>query len=196
MRKLRFIWALAALFVVSTTSAQVRFGVKGGVNIANAKFDEGIFDPKNITGFHLGPVIEAALGQGGLGLDVAVLYSQKGFDTEDKTIKNAYIDVPLNLKFKFGIPVINPFFAAGPYVDFRLSGDKVWDISLRDIHQQVKTKSFGAGVNFGLGVELFNRVQACATYSLALTDNYETFSLIRSYRGKTHTWCVTGIFFF
>ena len=198
MRKMKCIWVLMALLVAFTTGAQVRFGAKGGVNIANAKFNKDVFNSENITGFHIGPTLEAALGQGGLGLDLAVLFSQKGFGTEDKTIKNTFIDIPLNLKFKFGIPVINPFLALGPYIDFRIAGDKVWDVSFRDINQQVKTKDFGAGVNFSAGAELFNRLQLGVTYGLALTDNYESFeaSRLSSYTGKSHNWSVSAVFFF
>ena len=198
MSKLRCIWVLMGLLVVVTTGAQVRFGLKGGVNIANAKFNKDVLDSENITGFHIGPALEAALGQGGLGLDLALLFSQKGFGTEDKTVKNTFIDIPVNLKFKFGIPVINPFLALGPYIDFRVAGDKVWDISYREINQQVKTKSFGAGLNFNAGAELFNRLQLCVTYGLALTDNYESFEAkkITSYTGKSHNWSVSAVFFF
>jgi hypothetical protein len=185
---------MVALLAVSTVSAQLRFGVRGGVNIANATFDRDAFRPDNITGFHLGPTLDAAFGPGGIGFDAAVLYSRKGFESEKRKVSNAFLEVPVNVKFKLGLPLVNPYVAAGPYIDICISGDKTVDDAVR----QIKTKSFGAGLNFGAGVELFSTLQLGLTYSLGLTDNYETFKVgdINSYKGKGHTWSVSAAVFF
>ncbi|MDR1525620.1 MAG: PorT family protein [Tannerella sp.] len=198
MKKVNFILIMAALFVVSTANAQFRFGVKGGVNIVKAKFDKESFRSDNITGFHVGPVLEGMLGQGGMGFDAAVLYTQKGFDSDDETVRNAFLEVPVNVKFKLGLPLINPYVAAGPYIDIRVAGNKVWDVAKTDVMHQIKTKGFGAGLNFSAGAELLKILQVGLTYSLGLTDNYETFDPkdINSYRGKAHTWSVAATVFF
>ena len=153
MSKVKFLLTVvvALLTVSATVNAQFRFGVKGGVNIANVSFDKDVLNSDNITGFHVGPMVDASFGEGGIGLDLALLFSQKGFDTDDKSVKNTYLDVPVNLKFKFGIPVINPYLAAGPYVGFRVNGSKVKDVSFKDVKHQVESKSFGAGLNFTAG---------------------------------------------
>ena len=187
----------AALFAVSTIDAQVRLGAKGGLNIAKASFNKDAFKSDNITGFHIGPTLEAMFGKGGLGLDLALLYSQKGFDSDEETVKNSYLEVPVNLKFKLGMPLVNPFVAAGPYIGFRVSGDKAWTVS-KSIEEQIKAKSFSAGMNFAIGAELFDKLQLGLNYSWGLTDNYETFDAndIDSYTGKSHTWSVSAAFFF
>jgi hypothetical protein len=200
MKNVKFFLMAAALFVVSTAGAQIRFGVKGGVNIAYASFEKNMFKSDNMTGFHVGPVLEGMVGQGGIGVETAVLYSQKGFESDDETVRNAFLEIPLNLKFKFGLPLINPYVAAGPYVNLRVAGDKEWSVSKKtaDIMHQIKTKSFGAGLNFSAGAELFKSLQIGVTYSLGLTDNYETFDVkdIDSYKGKAHTWSVSAAVFF
>jgi hypothetical protein len=200
MKTARFFLIAAAMFVVSTVGAQVRLGVKGGVNVVHAKFDRKYFKSDNIIGFHVGPTLEAMAGSGGIGVDAAVLYSQKGFKSDDQTVRNSFLEIPVNLKLKFGLPVINPYIAAGPYMDLRIGGDRQWNVSKKtaDIIHQIKTKSFGAGLNFSAGAELFNTVQLGVTYSLALTDNYESFDVkdIESYKGKAHSWHVTAAFFF
>ena len=199
MKKVKFLLVIAVLLTVSTTaSAQFRFGVKGGVNIANAEFDKDILKSDNITGFHAGPMIEAMFGRGGIGLDAAVLFSQKGFDTKEKSVRNTFLEVPVNVRFKFGIPVINPYLAAGPYFDFRVSGDRVRDISYKDMKHQVESKSFGAGLNFSTGAELFDRLQLGLTYSWGLTNNYKTFDISKSdsYKGKPHLWSINAAFLF
>jgi hypothetical protein len=199
MKNVKFLLAVVVLLTISVTvNAQLRFGVKGGVNIANVSFDKDVLNSDNVTGFHVGPMIDASFGEGGIGLDLALLFSQKGFDTKDKSVKNTYLDLPVNLKFKFGIPLINPYLAAGPYVGFRVNGSKVKDISYKDIKHQVQSKNFGAGLNFSAGAELFDRLQIGLIYSWGLTNDYKTFdgNDLDSYKGKPHTWSISAAFLF
>ena len=200
MKNVKFLLMAVALFVASTADAQFRLGVRGGVNIANAKFEKKYFKSDNITGFHIGPALEGMIGQGGIGLDAAVLYSQKGFDSDDETVRNAFLEIPVNLKFKFGLPLVNPYIAVGPYIDVRIAGDKEWSVSKKteDIIHRIKTKNFCAGLNFGAGAEDFKSLQLGLIYSLGLTDNYESFDIkdVDNYKGKAHTWSITAAFYF
>ena len=197
MKSAKYLLIFVALFAVSTVGAQVRFGAKGGLNIAKAEFNKDAFKSDNITGFHIGPTIEAMFGKGGLGLDLSLLYTQKGFDSDEEKVKNSYIEVPANLKFKLGMPLINPYVAAGPYVGFRISGDKAWTVS-KSVEEQIKAKSFAAGMNFAIGAELFDKLQLGLNYSWGLIDNYKTFDAndLDSYKGKSHTWSVSASVFF
>lgn len=200
MKKRKIVWVMVALFAVSTWSvhAQFRFGVKGGVNISKVKFNRDAFKPDNVTGFHVGPALEAMFGS--LGLDLALLYSQIGFDSEDETVKNSYLEVPLNLKFKMGLPLVKPFAAAGPYVGFRVAGDKIWHVKdhVDGVVKQFKAQSFGAGLNFTAGAEVLKFLQVGLTYSLGLTDDYKTLDMgdVDGYKGKPHTWKVSAVVFF
>ncbi|MDR1221637.1 MAG: PorT family protein [Tannerella sp.] len=199
MKKLKIIMVIAALFTFSTMQAQFRFGIKGGANISKVKFSKEVFKSDNITGFHIGPAAEVTTGQGGIGFDAAVLYTQRGFNSGEKKVKNSYLDVPVNIKFKFGLPLVNPYLSAGPYASFRVAGDKVWDVKTVDgVKDQVRAKSFGAGLNFTAGAELFGSVQLGVTYSLGLTDDFKTFQAgdPKSYRGKPHTWMISASVFF
>ena len=200
MKKVSCLWMLCALFSVSTANAQFRFGIKGGANIVNVKFNEEALKPDNITGFHFGPMIETMFGRGGIGFDLAVLYSQKGFEAGTRTVKNDFLEVPVNVKFKFGTPLVNPYLAAGPYAAFRVNGNEKWDLkeNATSIVNQVKTQSFGAGLNFTAGAEIFDHLQLGVTYSLGLTDDYKTFdpNNVNSYFGKLHTWQIAATFFF
>lgn len=200
MEKIKFLLIIVALFAVSTANAQFRFGVKGGVNISKVKFNKDAFKSDNVTGFHVGPALEGMFGKGGVGFDAALLYSQIGFESDDETVKNAYLEVPVNLKFKFGTPLVNPYVAAGPYVGFRVAGDKVWDVkeNAEGVKEQIKARSFGAGLNFSAGAEIFSMLQLGVTYSWGLTEDYKTFASndVDSYKGKPHTWKISAIIFF
>ncbi len=183
-------------FCVVPAQAQLRFGVKGGVNISSVSFNTSVLDADNITGFQIGPMIEATVPLLGVGFDLGVLYSQKGMNVDNENMTTDYIDVPLNFKWKLGIPLVKPYVAAGPYIGFKVGGDKIWNV----LQQQIEAKSFSAGLNFGAGVELFSHLQVGFNYGLGLTDNYTvsqpTVSSATEGSGKNRGWSITAVVLF
>ena len=185
-------------FIAVPAKSQLKFGVKGGLNISSVHLNSDILKADNVTGFQIGPMIETTIPLIGVGLDAAILYSQKGMDVKSETgtstnVKTDYIDVPVNLKWKFGLPIIKGYLAAGPYIGFRVGGDKFWEIP-GSVVGQVKAKNFSAGLNFGAGVELISHLQVGINYGLVLTDNYsaEKYDLNAKNRG----WSVTAAILF
>ena len=200
-KMVRLVLTAFLLFMIGQANAQLRLGVKGGLNISSVHFSSDVLKSDNVTGFQVGPMIEGSLPLVGVGFDAAILYAQKGLETQTvgggkTTLKNDYIDVPVNLKWKLGLPVVKVYLAAGPYVGFRVGGNKIWEIP-GSMVDQVKTKNFSAGLNFGAGVELISHLQVGLTYGLGLTDNYsvETPSLTKK-DGKNRGWSVTAAILF
>lgn len=190
-----FLCAMAFLAVAIPAQAQLRFGIKGGLNITSVHFDSDLLKSDNVTGFHIGPMIEATMPLLGFGFDAALLYSQKGMESSSSgvktTMKTSYIDVPVNLKWKFGLPIVKAYLAAGPYASFRVGGDKIWNV----LSDQLETKSFGAGLNFGAGVEVFNHLQVGFNYELGLTDNFSAEKLDLS-SNKNRGWTISAAILF
>lgn len=183
--------ALAAM----PMNAKIKFGVKGGLNISSVHFNKDIIDSDNVTGFQIGPMVETTLPLVGLGVDAAILYSQKGWklkasDDISTDLKSNYLDIPVNLKWKFGLPAVKGYLAAGPYIGFRLGGDDILD----DLLGQVKEKTFAAGLNFGAGVELISLLQVGVNYGLGLTDNYSISKYDVS--SKNRGWSITAAILF
>ncbi|MDR1402792.1 MAG: PorT family protein [Tannerellaceae bacterium] len=179
-------------FIIVPVNAQINFGIKGGVNISSVHFNKDIANSDNITGFNIGPMIEIMVPYVGVGVDAAVLYSQKGMKnvsgisylssassympnassaSNNGNLTTDYIDVPVNFKWKFGLPVLKGYLAAGPYLGFKVGGDKIWNIP-GNVNAQIETQSFAAGLNFGLGVEVLRHLQVGFNYELGLTNNY------------------------
>ena len=183
--------------VVLPAKSQLRFGIKGGVNISSVHLNSDLLKADNVTGFQIGPMFETTIPLVGVGIDAAILYSQKGMDVksdiENTEVKTDYIDIPVNLKWKFGIPLVKAYLAAGPYASFRVGGDKFWEVP-ESIVGQVKAKSFSAGLKFGAGVELVKHLQVGFNYCLGLSDNYsaEDYNLTTKNRG----WSVTAAILF
>ena len=186
------------VFIAVPAKSQLKFGIKGGVNISSVHMNSDILKADNVTGFQIGPMIETTIPLIGIGLDAAILYSQKGMDVKSEAgtstnVKTDYIDVPVNLKWKFGLPIIKGYLAAGPYIGFRVGGDKFWEIP-GSVVGQVKAKNFSAGLNFGAGVELISHLQDGINYGLGLTDNYsaEKYDMNARNRG----WSITAAILF
>ena len=177
------ILALVAWMAVPA-QAQFKWGIKGGANISSIHFSDlpEIFSTDNLTGFHIGPTIELMAPFIGLGFDASILYSQTGMEIGTQKIKSDYLNVPVNLKWKIGIPAV--------YVGFRLGGGKIWDV----LSNQIESKSFSAGLNLGAGVELIQHLQISATYQLGLTDNYSVKQL--KIDGKNRGWMISAAILF
>lgn len=62
---------------------------------------EGMKD--NSTGFFFGPMAEITIPVIGLGVDGALLYSQKGDKMEGLDMKQSGLDIPVNLKYSIGL---------------------------------------------------------------------------------------------
>ena len=188
--------AVMALIAVPAKS-QIKFGIKGGLNISSVHFNKDLVGKDNVTGFNIGPMVEVMAPIMGVGFDAAILYSQKGIGVKsEKDIKNDYIDVPVNLKWKFGLPIVKAYLAAGPYIGFRVGGDKFWDIP-GSVADQVKAKNFSAGLNFGAGVELISHLQVGFNYGLGLTDNYSIEKVnLSDGAGKNRGWSITAAILF
>ncbi len=178
-----------------SANAQFKLGVKGGLNISSVHFNSDLLKAENITGFQIGPMAEAMIPALGLGIDAAILYAQKGMETDEKSgvrtsMKTSYLDVPVNLKWKFGLPIVKAYLAAGPYIGFRVGGDKIWEV----LGDQIESKTFSAGLNFGAGVELISLLQVGVNYGLGLTDNYNAKKM--DLNGKNRGWSVTAAILF
>jgi hypothetical protein len=194
---------LVALFLLGGISAQaqLKWGLKAGVNLSKISLDgaeSNLFNDnvKNATGFQVGPMVEFTVPILGVGFDAAVLYSQAGFKMNlaefNKTITTNNLQIPVNLKYKFSIlNLIGAYAAAGPYANFQLSDN---------LPNQWKTQSFGAGLNFGVGVELLGHLQVGAAYQLGLTDDYKNSSAanlaMEAFKGKSRVWTVSAAYLF
>ena len=192
MKKIVGLILLAVMVLIAVPAkSQIKFGIKGGLNISSVHFNKDLVGKDNVTGFNIGPMVEVMAPIMGVGFDAAILYSQKGIGVKsEKDIKNDYIDVPVNLKWKFGLPIIKGYLAAGPYVGFRVGGDKIWNV----LGEQIKAKNFSAGLNFGVGAELISHLQVGINYGLGLTDNYSSDKF--DMKAKNRGWSITAAVLF
>lgn len=157
MRKLfSIIVVMACLLLAIPAHAQVRFGLKGGLDIS--RLDNNIGD--NATGFFVGPMLDVTLPIVGLGIDVAALYSQSGLDVDNKNSeKLKSVEIPVNLKWTLGLgSTLGIYVAAGPQFGF----------SINDGWKQLMEKSNKSfvSVNVGAGLKLLRHLQVGVNYNI------------------------------
>ncbi|GHT60840.1 membrane protein [Bacteroidia bacterium] len=199
MKKITIILAIFSFVLISSVRADIRLGVKAGVNLADASFNKSTIQTSNFTGYQVGPILEFKLPIVGIGLDVAVLYSQQGlkfkFDDVDFKERHSTLEIPVNLKFKFDlVESIGGYLTAGPYVSFKLDGDDFSGVS-QNIKNDFKNESFGAGINVGGGLELVKHLQVGVNYKIGMTNDYKSLT-IDDLNGKTRIWSITAAYFF
>ena len=147
---------MLCLFMAVPSQAQVKFGLKGGLDIS--KLDTKVSD--NRTGFFVGPMIDVTLPIIGLGIDVAALYSQSGMDVNNENSeKLKSVEIPVNLKWTLGLgSTLGFFIAAGPQFGFSLNDG--WKQLMEE-----SNKSF-VSVNIGVGLKLIRHLQVGVNYNI------------------------------
>ncbi|HBK32805.1 porin family protein [Limibacterium fermenti] len=197
-----FFSTLIAFFLMgATANAQLRFGLRGEVGLNTPSFTKEALEVENLNGFKLGPTAEFTLPLVNLGIEGSLLYSNDRMNVKEVTqgiekvvqkVSNHYLDVPVNVKYKFGLLLpVKIFVAGGPYARFLVSSD---DFTYEALKGQVETKSFEAGINVGLGAEVLNRLAVGINYGIKMTDNYSVDKpeWTDAFNGKKGTWSLTA----
>jgi opacity protein-like surface antigen len=202
MKKILTLVVLLATMTVAA-QAQVKFGVKGGLNITNMKFDESVADKSNQAGFFIGPTVKFTLPVVGLGIDAAALYDQRSAKVGDEKIKQQSIQVPVNLRYGIGLGSTASFYIfAGPQFGFAI-GDKSNNVFDNALEWRLKDSNLSA--NVGLGLMLLDHLQVSANYNIAIGTTGE-FDVIKTTgntiwdnvtgKAKANAWQLSVAYFF
>ncbi len=207
-----FVAAFALLFAATPAEAQLKWGLKGGLNLTNPSLDMEGGSLKSKAGWFIGPMAEFTIPVVGLGVDGAIMYSQADSKLEiaeegSTTVKQKYIDVPINLKYSIGLgSMAAVFIAAGPQFSFNISGDsfkdaveKIYNTTVDATDGDIENKTFQTSLNVGLGVKLLSKLQIYGGYNIALTDGFSLKSAsdqIFNGSGKNNMWKVSVAYLF
>ena len=135
MNRKPILFALASLFILLNANAQKSSVIlRGGLNLANVTVNESgrIDDAKTLASFQAGFIGDISLSKFA-SLQPGFLVTGKGSKTQSgeptdanyfkATTNPIYLEVPLNLVFKFGMNGGPNFFAgAGPYLAIGIAG--------------------------------------------------------------------------
>ena len=203
MKKLfTLIVLVAATCFAMPASAQLKFGVKGGLNITDMSLSSDVFETSNRTGFFIGPTVKFTLPIVGLGIDASALYDQReseltNADNEVTKIKQQAINIPINLRYDIGLGSLAAIYlAAGPQFGFNV-GDK--NQTLFDDVADWKLNSSNFSVNVGAGVMLLSHLQVGANYNIVCgkTGKITYLDGVESvFRGRSNSWQISMAYYF
>ena len=197
---------IVTMTAANNASAQIKFGLKGGVNVTDMSLSSSVFDASNRTGFFVGPTIKVQLPLVGLGIDASALYDQReakikvGNTTTKETLRSQAINVPINLRYGWGLSsMANIFLFAGPQFGFNV-GDKDQKIT-ESSTWSVKNSNFS--LNFGAGVTLLSHLQLTANYNVVcgktsdatITEGLEQLTN-KEVRSRANAWQIALAYYF
>lgn len=195
-----------ALIMSLSAAAQVHFGPKLGVAIDKLSLSKDDFKSDNRAGFTGGLTMEVMLPVANLGFDISAMYVHRTTDvTGDKdangqgvqnnTSSRDYFEIPVNLKWKLGMPIvgriITPYVFTGPSFAFLTSK--------KSIENAFNNRTFDVAWNFGVGLQLVNKIQIGASYGLGMTKAVKVINSntnAANIDGKNRYWTVTAAYLF
>ena len=211
MKSIKVILLVLACIITIPASAQFRWGPRIGTEVTAMRFDKSVFNSENRAGFTGGLMCEFTVPVINLGFDLSVMYVHRvsqsnvttdGGNADDNALVSSsrfknrdYIEIPLNFKYKIGMPLIGkvftPYLFTGPSFSFLTSKTAITDM--------YKNKKFDIAWNFGVGVELISHLQVAASYGLGMTKTVETLSGYNGAQpidGKNNYWTITAAWLF
>lgn len=215
MKKVFSILLVAVCCLALATPAQaqlIKWGVKGGVNLSDIDWKGGYEGNKdNSAGFFIGPMAEITIPVVGLGVDAALMYSQRGKDydmtdgSETFTLdaKQQGLEIPVNLKYTIGLgSLLGIYVAAGPDFFFNFK-----DVNLKGFGESlnaddlVDSKKAQVAINLGAGVKLIKHLQIGFNYQIPLGDSFSAGEALEAIGGeifgaKTRTWQISVAYIF
>ena len=181
------------LVMAMPAQAQLKFGVKGGLNLAKADFNKSDLKTDNFTGFFIGPMAELTIPIVGLGVDGALLFSQRGIKLDGQSEKENGLEIPVNLKYTIGLgSLLGIYVAAGPDFYFNFAKDKSLGQNLN-----LNRKNAQVGINLGAGVKLLKHLQVGFNYNVPLGDSLTVEDATTAlFSSKTKVWQVSAAYLF
>lgn len=177
MKRIVFI---ALLLLTVSAHAQFHFGVKGGISITNLDDrHEGA-----VAGWYIGPTAEFTFPILGLGIDAAAVYHKVDYSQKDTMEESQSIEIPVRLKYSFGLGrTLGGFIAAGPQFTFLFNDDYCND--------------FATSLNASAGIKLFKHLQAEIGYLFPLGRTIDQLMLGGSPKKvKRKGWQLSLAYFF
>ena len=165
---LSVLMVVAAMMFATNANAQIKFGLKGGLDVTNMSLSNDVFDASNKTGFFVGPMVKVTIPVVGLSFDAAALYDQKeakiSAENVETTMTQKSLNIPVNVRYGFGLSSLaNVFVFAGPQWGINVGNKNFkWNES-----SSYSLKKSNFSVNVGAGVTLLNHLQVSANYNIA-----------------------------
>lgn len=169
---LKLLIVFIALTMTTRSFAQLKYGVKGGLNVADMleEANDETYSYGSKVGFHLGATAEYSISEK-FAIEPGLFFSTKGYeyDLSGVTITSNinYLEIPVNGIYKINVRKAKILINAGPYLGYALSGkmnaseaifgenedSKEQKIEIGSDKENDDIKALDFGLNIGAGVE-------------------------------------------
>lgn len=181
---------------VQEAAAQFRYGPTVGADVTTLSFKQDLFSVDKSVGYTGGITCEMMFPGIGFGIDFGLVYEQRGatlhMGQREMWASQGYVSprtylhyatIPLHLRFKYtrlgGLEEkIAPLVYAGPSFGFLAA------------HNKIPALDYAGGdvsVDFGAGVELFQRFQVSASYTMGATYALKA-KILTNFSARSNMW--------
>jgi len=190
----KIITLILVVFLFSgITNAQLRYGIKGGLNVSSLSTSSSAVDQiKAASSYQGGLLMQLKLG--GFSIQPELLYTIKSSDLQIPTgeapklreyigkvttlnYETQNIEIPVNLQLGMDFGPARVYAQAGPYMTFALAGALNGDVKLYDtVDKNMAFNKFDWGFGLGAGAEIFG-FQLALKYDFGMNPaGQETFT--------------------
>lgn len=207
LKRLSVVLALILAVAGSANAKIINFGIKAGMNVNKISFkDYGLntLKPGNSTGWEAGVMAELNVPIVGLCFDASLMYARMNnssdskldnLDLNGKEFGKNFIQIPVNIKYKFQLPVaanfLSPYIFTGPEFGFKLDKNTL---------EAFKTHTCQVAWNVGVGLQFVNHLQIGASYGFGLNNLVNKMDNLginaTDLKIKNNYWTVTAAYVF
>lgn len=218
LRIKHYAFILAALWLSPLTgelegsaSAQIKLGVKAGVDLMHLSTDREFMDAKYRSGFHLGPTIKVDIPSTSFGADVSLILDQRSAEvtatplvgeSEVAKLTSRTLNIPLNVRFYvLDLKALDVFVKAGPQLTTYL-GDKKIIEGVEDFKDEWADSEYY--VNLGGGFTISKQLEVSAncniycgkTRDAKLLSTFEQAKQAIKHDVKKLAWQISAAWYF
>jgi hypothetical protein len=161
---LTLLMASLMLFNINTLNAQTKFGVMGGLTMADLTGDYN--SDGMVIGAHAGAFVNLSITSF-LMLEPQLLYTMKGAKFPGDNLKMDWVEIPVWLRYELNSGLN---FNVGPYMGILLSAKAENDV-------KDNFKSFDYGLGGGIGYQMSGGLGFHLNYSVGLANIGEEFTV-------------------
>ena len=203
MKRSLIIFAFFNFLMATAVAQHMRFGFKGGLDVATMSLNSDVLKADNRLGFFIGPTLTSDVPFTGFGFDASVLFNQREAKVSDAFssdhLKQQQIVIPVNLRYSIGLGYTgNIFLAAGPQVGFTI-GDDVQSLrQMMDQADEWRLKKSNFSVNLGAGAYLSEHFEIGFAYNIALgsTADVTWKNATDDIKSKPKSWQISAAYYF
>lgn len=197
MKKIFLSLIFAMVAAVSVQAQSLKFGLEAGLNMSKLQTSDALanLSSNNRAGWYFGPKVKFSTIFG-LGVDAALLYSQKRLDFKDESSKTfRSIEIPVNLRYNIGLASLaSIYLATGPQFGFNV-GNKSWGLDVNSVTQNFQKENMSTSWNIGAGVTLVKHLEVGLLYNIAISKYYKAAGS-NDYNFKSNSFQIQAAYYF